>query len=222
MNTLASSLGNTSMKGANMAKWIVVTGLDGSGKTHLVEALAEHYRTQGLKVQTAHLPFDKHLGTEVLPILKHSYSDRLLFALDNRIFAAKLEEWLTKYDIIISQRGWFDSYVHGAVKGYSYSFIGQLNRIEELPACDVMIHLVATARVAYARIKDDPDGDKFEYPSYIFKQELETRRGYQELIDRNLDLYEFFNARNTLIDTTDITIPETYEKALAFLKRIGM
>ena len=38
------------------AVWIVVTGLDGSGKTNLVNNLAEYYRGKGLRVKTAHLP----------------------------------------------------------------------------------------------------------------------------------------------------------------------
>ena len=210
--------GHTKMK----AKWIVVTGLDGSGKTNLVNSLAEHYRAKGLNVATAHLPYDVHLQTEILPKLKHSYSDRLMFALDNHIFAAELEGWLYKYDVIISQRGWFDSFVHGAVQGFDYSFIANLNRVEELPKCDVMIHLVANAATAFARIKEDPDADKFEYPSYIYKQEMETRRGYQELVvEKNPDLFAFKDAKNILIDTTDITMDETYQKALAFLEKIG-
>ena len=205
------------------ATWIVVTGLDGSGKTNLVNSLAEHYRTQGLNVATAHLPYDTHLQREVLPKLKHSYSDRLMFALDNHIFAAELESWLYKYDVIISQRGWFDSFVHGAVQGYDYSFIEELNRAEELPKCDVMVHLVANAATAFARIKNDPDADKFEYPKYIYKQEMETRRGYQELVvEKNPDLYAFRNSKNILIDTTDITMEETFKKALEFLNSIGI
>lgn len=203
------------------AKWIVVTGLDGSGKTTLVNSLAEYYREKGFNVKTAHLPYDTHLGTEILPKLKHAYSDRLLFALDNHIFAAELEEWLFEYDIIISQRGWFDSFVHGAVQGYSYSFIGQLNKVDELPKCDVMIHLVASASVAFARIEDDPDADKFEYPSYIRNQEIETRRAFQELTDRNKDLFAFFNAQNMLIDTTRLTMDETFDDAVMFLETIG-
>lgn len=227
MNTLASSLGKKSiamMKGVAMpkkAKWLVITGLDGSGKTNLVNDLAEYYRNKGLRVQTAHLPFDTHLGTEILPKLKSSYADRLLFALDNYIFASQLEEWLYKYDLIISQRGWFDSFVHGAVKGYSYRFIGRLNQIDKLPKCDVMIHLVASAKVAFDRIKNDPDADKFETPDYMRDQELETRRGFDELVNNNPELFAFSKAKNFLIDTTWLTMEDTFEQSKAFLKSIN-
>ena len=228
MTTLANGLGsniNSNMKGdkkmSKKAEWLVITGLDGSGKTHLVEDLATYYRSKGLRVQTAHLPFDKHLGIEVLPKIKSSYADRLLFALDNYVFSAKLEEWQSEYDLIISQRGFFDSFVHGAVQGYSYGYIARLNQIENLQCPEVMIHLVASAATAYARIKDDPDADKFEYPAYIRTQELETRRGFDELVHGNDDLFAFAKAKNHLIDTTWLSMEETFEQAKAYLNRIG-
>ena len=67
--------------------WIVVTGLDGSGKTNLVGNLAKYYRSVGFKVKTAHLPYDCYLQQQLLPKLNSSYADRLLFALDNWSFA---------------------------------------------------------------------------------------------------------------------------------------
>ncbi|MBR3249226.1 MAG: hypothetical protein IKF83_00825 [Clostridia bacterium] len=225
MNALANSLGKytASMKGDAMpkrSKWLAVTGLDGSGKTNLVEDLANYYRSKGLRVQTAHLPYDTHLGTEVLPKLNASYADRLLFALDNYVFASQLEEWETEYDLIISQRCFFDSFVHGAVQGYSYGYIGQLNQIEKLPKVDVMVHLVASAQTAYNRIKDDPDADKFEYPAYIRTQELETRRGFDELLSGNPDLFAFSKTKNFLIDTTWLSMEDTFEQAKTFLESI--
>ena len=200
-------------------QWISVTGLDGSGKTTLVRNLASYYEKKGFKVKTAHLPFDCHLQREILPELTHSYADRLLFALDNHIFAEQLEKWENKneYDLIISQRGFFDSFVHGAVQGYSYDFIAELNRIESLPEVDIMVHLVAEANVAYQRIRDDPDADKFEFPRYIRKQETETRNGYYSLINHDPDLSAFAKAENILIDTTRLTTVETFEQAKNFI-----
>ena len=198
--------------------WIVVTGLDGSGKTNLVNNLAEYYRSLGFRVETAHLPYDKYLQTELLPKLNSSYADRLLFALDNWSFAEELKRM--DVDIIISQRGWLDSFVHGAVKDFTYSFIASLNRVDELPECDVMIHLCANSEIAYRRIKDDPDADKFEFPAYIRKQEASTRQAYQDIISGDPDLVAFFQAKNLFIDTSNITIKETFAKAKRFLNDI--
>ncbi len=217
-NTYSTTKEESIMK----AKWLVVTGLDGTGKTALVHNLAKYYEEKGLRVITAHLPFDTHLQQDILPILTDRYSDRLLFALDNHIVAEKIRGWLNEYDIIISQRGWMDSYVHGACQDYSYEFINELNDFEHLPQADVMIHLVAQAAVAYERIKDDPDGDKFETPRYIQKQEIMTRRGYQDLVfNRHPDMYPLFGAKNTLIDTTDVSIESTFHMAIAYLESIS-
>ena len=93
----------------------------------------------------------------------------MLFALDNRLFGTELRKIQDsgEYDFVITQRCFLDSFVHGAVQGFSYEFIEELNRFSDLPRTDILIHLVAEAQVAYQRIMDDPDADKFEYPEYI-------------------------------------------------------
>lgn len=206
------------------AKWIVVSGLDGSGKTTLVKDLANYLEQNGKRVKTAHLPFDEHIVKDLLNVSTNSYTDRILFACDNRIFAEHLRKWIAsnEYDYIITQRGFFDSFVHGAVQGYSYPFIAGLNQINDLPKCDAMIHLVASYKTAFERIKGDPDADKFEYLEYMQRQEIETRRGYEELKNMNPDLEAFFNAKNVYVDTTDFTTAQTFNLVLKRMEEIGI
>ena len=203
------------------AKWIVVSGLDGSGKTTLVDDLEKFLKKQSLRVKRSRLPHDEHLVKNLLNVSTNSYTDRMIFALDNRIFAERYREWYKseEFDIILTQRGFLDSFVHGAVQGYSYSWIAEFNQIADLPKCDVIIHLVAEAETAYQRIKDDPDADKFEYISYIRKQEAETRRAYKEVCDQNVDLDHFKDCINIYIDTTQLSPEETFEMALKRLKQ---
>ena len=204
--------------GKNMTKWLVVSGLDGSGKTSLVSNLQKWLEEERNKrVKTSRLPHDRHLVKDLLNVSKDSYTDRMLFALDNRIFAEHFKDWVDsgEYDFIVTQRGFLDSFVHGAVQGYDYSWIANLNRIEDLPKCEVIIHMVAEAETAYNRIKDDEDADKFEYISYIRRQESETRRAYYELQRKNVDLEHFSDAYNIYVDTTQMTIEEKFE----FVKR---
>lgn len=196
--------------------WIVVSGLDGSGKTSLCDNLEEYMISKGNRVKRSRLPHDRYLVKDLLNVSKDSYTDRMLFALDNRLFAARFEEWQESenYDFILTQRGFLDSFVHGAVQGFSYSWIADLNRIRDLPKCDVIIHLVAEAETAYSRIKDDEDADKFEYLEYIRRQEYETRRGYYEVVTKNTDLKPFHEALNIYVDTTEMSIDETFEYVL--------
>ena len=196
-----------------MTKWIAVTGLDGSGKTTLVDNLQKFFEEQGLRVKRSRSPHDMYLTKELLNVSHDAYTDRMIFVLDNRILGTRIEEWEKsgEYDIILTQRCFFDSFVHGAVQGFTYAEIERLNRVVDLPKVDYMIHLCADAGVAYARIQDDPDADKFEYPAYIRVQENETRRGYIELEKKNLDLIAFHTCKNFFIDTTDLTTEETFE-----------
>lgn len=209
--------------------WIVVTGLDGSGKTTLVDNLEKYFTERGLRVLRTRSPHDKYLVKDLLNVsgdgepMKDRYTDRLIFALDNRILGTRIRQWDMSgdYDLILSQRGFFDSFVHGAVQGYSYRDIADLNHVEDLPRCTVMIHLCADSAVAYSRIKDDLDADKFETPAYMRKQEQETRRGFRE-VDKlenlekvdNSDLSAFCGVKSFFIDTTELSTDETFELVL--------
>lgn len=206
------------------AKWVVVSGLDGSGKTTLVDNLEKWMTEQKLRVKRSRLPHDDYLVHQLLDVSTNPYTDRMLFALDNRIFAERYRDWQKSndYDVILTQRGFLDSFVHGAVQGYSYSWISELNRVSDLPKCDVIIHLVAEAETAYQRIKDDPDADKFEYIEYIRKQEVETRRVYYEVKRKNVDLEHFHNAVNIYVDTTEMTTDETFELVKKRLMSLDM
>jgi len=205
----------------NKIPWVVVTGLDGSGKTTLVNQLEKLFQEQGIRVLKSRSPHDEYLVKTLLNIsgdgqpMKDRYTDRLIFALDNRILGTRIRHWQAsgEYDVILSQRGFFDSFVHGAVQGYTYQQIAELNGIYDLPVCDIMIHLCADSDIAFSRIKDDDDADKFETPAYMRRQEEETRRGYQRLISKDPELDAFFDAINFFIDTTQLSCDETFELA---------
>ena len=95
------------------AKWIVVTGLDGSGKTTLVDNLVTWFQEKGYKVMRDRFPHDRYLVKDLLNKSHDRYTDRLLFALDNRLFGTELQERIDsgEYDVIITQRGFLDSFV---------------------------------------------------------------------------------------------------------------
>ena len=127
-----------------------------------------------------------------------------------------------EYDILLSQRGFFDSFVHGAVQGYSYHEIASMNQIDDLPKCTVMVHLCADSTVAYNRIKDDDDMDKFETPAYMRRQEFETRRGFRALTqEEHVDLSAFDGIKNFFIDTTELTSDEVFCLARSRLKEFS-
>lgn len=205
-------------------KWIIITGLDGSGKTSLKNNLINYFKNMNKNVKGYHSPYDEYLkGLLNLSgdgkALKDSYTDLLIFALDHRLQNYRIKQARKEYDYIISQRGPIDLFTHGAVWGYNYKEINSILHMEELDICEVLIHLNTNPKIAYQRIKDDKDADKYEYPEYIKKQYKETKKIFYEIKKRNKYLYRYSNAINIYIDTTNLNIEETFEKVLEELNK---
>lgn len=205
-------------------KWIVVTGLDGSGKTTFKNRLAGYLKSQGHKVQNFKSPFDKHLlglldvSGDGLP-WRDNYTDQMIFMLDNRMLSYYVRDWREKHEYLVSQRGFIDSFVHGVCRGFSYQETDQMMRTNELEKCDVMIHFNCDPNVAFQRICDDPDADKFETLEYIEKQAKSTKDVYDALIAGSEPSFEAFkDCINIYIDTTHLSMDGTYKFLLKKLR----
>jgi thymidylate kinase len=199
------------------APWIVVTGLDGSGKSHLVEWLARKIGAKQFR-----LPFHPFVRDCLARSGEGSqfgdvHTDRLLFALDGRLANYRIRQWRHAGEKLVSQRGWTDNFVFGAVQGISYEETEELLRSFELERASAYIHLIAEPHAAFARIKADPDRDKFETPDFLIPQYDETLRLYREIERKNPVFKEFHDIPATLIDTTKMTNEEVYEAVWGFL-----
>lgn len=204
----------------NKAPWIVVTGLDGTGKTTLIKSLAEEY---GDGIFTFHLPYSDF----VIPALKLSgggtpygdvQTDRLIFATDARLTNECLRKWRTEYENVISQRGWMDNFIHGKVQGVSYQDTCALLQLESLERASGIIYLNADAAVAFARIENDHNGDKYETLEYMKKQADETQNFFDAVRNGNDMLACFQGIPSVFYDTTNLTMEETRKKAKPFLE----
>ncbi len=185
-------------------KWIIITGLDGSGKTTLQDDLINYLKKQNKTVKRYHSPYDDYLKSLLdlsgngLP-LKDSYTDFLIFALDHRLQNYRIKEAKEQYDYIISQRGPVDSFVHASVWGFSYEETYSILRMNELETCEILIHLNANPEIAYERIKNDKNADKYEYLEYIVEQSKETKKVFLEIQKENKYLAQYSKSINIYI-----------------------
>lgn len=206
----------------NKAYWIVISGLDGSGKTTLKNNLINFYKSNNKNVIGYHSPYDNYLKS-MLDIsgngkaFNDKYTDFLIFALDHRIHNYRILDSKEKYDYIISQRGPMDLFVHASVWGYSYEEIRRYLKYEDLEVPDVIIHLNANPKVAYERIVNDLDADKYEYLEYIEKQYDETLRLYESIKNGNKNVKKFCDSINFYLDTTTYNTDEVYNIIIKFL-----
>lgn len=202
---------------AATAPWIVVSGLDGAGKTALVENLGKRHDARRFK-----LPYHDF----VKPALERSgngqpyadvLTDRLLFALDARLTNYLIADWRHTEPLLVSQRGWVDNYVFGAVQGVSWAETGALLQPCDLERPTAVIHLLADPDVAFERIRNDPTRDKYETLSFMRRQYVETRRFFEAVESGDNLLAPFLGVPNLLIDTTALQPEEVCDTADAFL-----
>ena len=100
--------------GLNLRRWIVVEGLDGSGKTTVASWIKEHYEARGERVLVQMHPSERMTGTLARRSLQnkglHMYAlSTLFYILDVLISVSRLKKWGREYDDIV-----FVRYVMGA------------------------------------------------------------------------------------------------------------
>jgi thymidylate kinase len=138
------------------APWITITGLDGAGKTTLLQALSKDLG--GFQFRLPYHAFVRELlnvsgkGTAFGDV----HTDRLLFATDARLTNCLIQDWRHTHPILLSQRGWMDNFIFGAVQGVTYEETDQLLRTSELERPSAIIYLTADPQVAFCRIAADP------------------------------------------------------------------
>jgi len=199
--------------------WIIVAGLDGAGKTSLRDRIVDYLPGDVFSFKFPYQDF-------VHPMLEISgngypmddtHTDELIFALDARLTNYELKRWREKYDYVVSQRGWPDHFIFGAIRGLSYKEEEKLLKTDELEKPSAIILLTTNPTTAYKRIEHDPDADKYELPEILEIQYEETKRFSRALSKNYQSLKIFEEVPNILIDTTDYTKKDTFEIAKAFL-----
>jgi thymidylate kinase len=203
-----------------MADWVVVTGLDGAGKSTLVAGLAK---------QRGSHPFRLPYHDFVRPCLTRSgegapfgdvHTDRLLFALDARLANYAVRQFLSTGVNLVSQRGWMDNFIFGAVQGVEYEQTEAMLRSAELERPSAHVYLIAEPKVALARLEGSPNRDKYETAQFIALQYVETKRFFAAVKQGVPALRSFTDIPAVLFDTTNISQQELQHEVMNFLNGI--
>ena len=104
--------------------------MDGSGKTTLVDSLKTWFEEKGLKVKRDRLPHDRYIVSDLLNKSTDPYTDRLLFAVDNRMFGTELKEVLKsgEFDIVLTKDD-LDSIERNDITKEDIDFINEIDNL---------------------------------------------------------------------------------------------
>lgn len=195
---------------ASAATWLVVTGLDGAGKTTLVQRVSAEcgafafrlphhaFVREAMEVAGRGTPFGD------------AHTDRLVFAADARLTDYRVRQWQLEHRALVSQRGWMDNFIFGAVQGWSYEETAGLLRVTDLVRPTAIICLVATADVAFERLRTHSTTDKYETGRFLVAQRRETLRFF-EAITTDPALEAFRGVPTHVIDTSGLDPARVWE-----------
>lgn len=206
-------------------RFISVTGQDGSGKTNLRDGLAKYFSERENVVITAKSPCDAYLVKLLNNAISQNgyedwYTEQMLFSFADGLLSNYMVQLNGHCDYFICQRGPIDQYAHGVTRSRkSYQTIYQIQKPERLAKFDVYIHMNCEAKVAWERVAKDEGKDRYEYPEYFERQVKNTEKLYQDIMSGKYKELDFLStAKHIYIDTTNLTIEQTFERALTELK----
>lgn len=206
-------------------RFISVTGQDGSGKTNLRDGLAKYFSERENVVITAKSPCDAYLVKLLNNAISQNgyedwYTEQMLFSFADGLLSNYMVQLNGHCDYFICQRGPIDQYAHGVTRSRkSYQTIYQIQKPERLAKFDVYIHMNCEAKVAWERVAKDEGKDRYEYPEYFERQVKNTEKLYQDIMSGKYKELDFLStAKHIYIDTTSLTIEQTFERALTELK----
>jgi len=173
-----------------LAKYIVIEGMDGSGKTTQAKMLTDFLRKNGFDVLQVTEPSKNPIGKLILEkLLRGGFSSEVIslaFAADRMLhFEEVLKPALRECDFIVSDRSFYSSLVYQPLFGSRYDWVREINRYAITP--DITFILDIPVEVFMQR-RGETD--------VVFEKEdfqKKVRQGY-------LDLPEKLNADFVVID----------------------
>ncbi len=120
-----------------MNLYIVLEGIDGSGKTTQANALREYFTSKERKVFVFHEPTYTKAGLIIKEMINKNSRDKyspetisLAFALDRMMYKDEVLEKIIKsnrYDLIIGDRSFYSSIVYQSLQGVDVEWLKLLN-----------------------------------------------------------------------------------------------
>mgnify|MGYP001772824834 FL=1 len=194
-------------------KYIVIEGIDGSGKTTVANILKDILNQKGYKVFLTKEPFRSDIKEIIKKIVSegiydkfYGYSLACLFTSDRFLHNKVIEEYLREGYIVISDRSYHSTFCYqGIYEGFNIEWLKCITKPLRKP--DVVIILDVLPEIAINRIKS-ARSDEFPYEKIEFLEKV--RRAY-------LNLKNILPDENIYIIDNNGSLEKTIEEILKIL-----
>ena len=158
--------------------YIVLEGIDGSGKSTQIKLLKEWLENNGFNVETITEPTDMEIGRLIREYLARSDADSesmqrilgLLFAADRLMQMDKIESLEKENTVVISDRSFYSSFVYQE----PLEWVKELNKYAKVPDLVLLLDLDVKKSVDRCDKKD-----KFENEAFL----TEVKQKYLDLAE---------------------------------------
>jgi len=161
--------------------YIVVEGIDGTGKTELAARLVPPLLGRGHSISSFREPTDKFLRGEFARLSKvDSFAAALCYTVDRALLRPQIERALEMGDVVIQDRSFYSTLAY-QYPGLSSEAWREVDRIEREVAIepDVVLYLDAPVEVAMKRVEMQSGRDPFEDEPYLAKVKRKFEQMFQ-------------------------------------------
>ncbi len=190
--------------------YIVVEGIDGTGKTELAARLVPPLLARGHSISSYREPTDKFLRSEFARLRKlDPFAAALCYTVDRALLRPLIERALEMGDIVIQDRSFYSTLAY-QYPGLDPEEWREVDRIEREIAIDpdLVLYLDAPVDVAMKRVESRGQRDAFEDEPYLVR----VKRKFEQM---------FQPPRWVRIDANG-TPDHTLEQAMNALLAIGL
>ncbi|WP_440059920.1 dTMP kinase [Thermogladius sp. 4427co] len=180
--------------------FIVLEGLDGSGKTSIARMIIENLSRAGIRAVYTYEPYDSLIVRAIkgeYAKYRDAYVDALAYALDRLIhWKTTIEPALREGAVVVCDRYFYSSVAYQTASGAPYEWVLEVNRYAPRP--DIAVYLDVDPRLGLDRKKGlesrFPEYERLDFLYEVRKVYMRmVREGLLQLVDSNRGLHEVFN-----------------------------
>jgi dTMP kinase len=166
---------------AERGTYVVIEGIDGTGKTELSARLVPPLLRRGHSVSSFRSPTDRFLRGEYARLIKSdSFAAALCFTVDRAMLRPEIEAALDQGDIVIQDRSFYSTlaYQHPGLAADRWRELERIERALSLEP-DLVLYLDAPVDVAIRRMEESGQRDAAEDEPYLRRVKVKFEQMFQ-------------------------------------------